>query len=133
VAFISNPDCSFLSHLRLVYCVHGVMTQPGLMFFFVLSGLIGSVHAAPLDTPSPTPLQKHRSPHYLRLSQSDTSCWRLNKGSAKMDKFHWSTTLCAVLLFSGRVQIAYATPPPPEGRACQGYRTIPGFLWPYSP
>ncbi|MFA5414729.1 MAG: hypothetical protein WC295_04480 [Methanoregula sp.] len=88
-----------------------------LMFFFVLSGLIGSVHAAPLDTPSPTPLQKHRSPHYLRLSQSDTSCWRLNKGSAKMDKFHWSTTLCAVLLFSCCVQIAYATPPPPEGRA----------------
>jgi len=34
-----------------------------------------------------------------------------------MNKFHWSTIFYAVLLFSCCVQIAQATPPPPEGRS----------------
>jgi len=34
-----------------------------------------------------------------------------------MNKFHWSKIFYAVLLFSCCVQIAHATPPPPESRA----------------
>jgi hypothetical protein len=45
-----------------------------------------------------------------------------------MNKFHWSTIFYAVLLFSYCVQIAYATPPPPEGRS---FYLLPNPAGPY--